>query len=281
MPGRSAAMTAMTAATIDQLSDGRMLLGIGSSGPQVSEGWHGVRFGQQLQRTREYIEVVRKALARERLEYHGQTIDLPLPDGPGKALKLTIAPVQDDMPIYLAAIGPKNTALAGEVADGWMPTLLSPEHLPLLRESLDEGAARAGRTLDGFDIAPTVNVNITDDVAGARDAVRPFMALYVGGMGSREKNFYNTLVQRYGFEDAAKEVQDLYLEGKKEEAAAALPDALIDLVSLVGPADRVRERLRAYADAGVGTLGVSPMAWTREERIRQLRLVAELAEDLV
>jgi F420-dependent oxidoreductase-like protein len=281
MPGRSAAMTAMTAATIDQLSDGRMLLGIGSSGPQVSEGWHGVRFGQQIQRTREYIEVVRRALARERLEYHGQTIDLPLPDGPGKALKLTIAPVQENMPIYLAAIGPKNTALAGEVADGWMPTLLSPEHLPLLRESLDEGAARAGRTLDGFDIAPTVNVNITDDVAGARDAVRPFMALYVGGMGSREKNFYNTLVQRYGFEDAAKQVQDLYLEGKKEEAAAALPDALIDLVSLVGPADRVRERLRAYADAGVGTLGVSPMAWTREERIRQLRLVAELAEDLV
>ncbi|HMJ33775.1 MAG TPA: LLM class F420-dependent oxidoreductase [Baekduia sp.] len=281
MPGRSAAMTAMTAATIDQLSDGRMLLGIGSSGPQVSEGWHGVRFGQQLQRTREYIEVVRKALARERLEYHGETIELPLPDGPGKALKLTIAPVQENMPIYLAAIGPKNTALAGEVADGWMPTLLSPEHLPLLRESLEEGAARAGRSLDAFDIAPTVNVNITDDVEGARDAVRPFMALYVGGMGSRDKNFYNTLVQRYGFEDAAQQVQDLYLEGKKEEAAAALPDELIDLVSLVGPADRVRERLRAYADAGVGTLGVSPMAWTRDERIKQLRLVAELAEDVI
>jgi F420-dependent oxidoreductase-like protein len=281
MPGRSAAMTAMTAATIDQLSDGRMLLGIGSSGPQVSEGWHGVRFAQQLQRTREYIEVVRKALARERLEYHGQTIELPLPDGPGKALKLTIAPVQADMPIYLAAIGPKNTALAGEVADGWMPTLLSPEHLPLLRESLDEGAARAGRSLESFDIAPTVNVNITDDVQGARDAVRPFMALYVGGMGSRDKNFYNMLVRRYGFEDAAREVQDLYLEGKKDEAAAALPDELIDMVSLVGPADRVRERLRAYADAGVGTLGVSPMAWTRDERIRQLQLVAELAEDVI
>ncbi|MCW3003701.1 MAG: class F420-dependent oxidoreductase [Conexibacter sp.] len=281
MPGRSAAMTAMTAATIDQLSDGRMLLGIGSSGPQVSEGWHGVRFAKQLQRTREYIEVMRKALARERLEYHGETIELPLPDGPGKALKLTIAPVQERMPIYLAAIGPKNTALAGEVADGWMPTLLSPEHLPLLRESLDEGAARAGRSLEGFDIAPTVNVNITDDVQGARDAVRPFMALYVGGMGSRDKNFYNTLVQRYGFEDAAREVQDLYLEGRKDEAAAALPEELIDLVSLVGPADRVRERLRAYADAGVGTLGVSPMAWTREERIKQLRLVAELAEDVI
>src|SRR3954447_12532556 len=132
MPGRSAAMTAMTAATIDQLSDGRMLLGIGSSGPQVSEGWHGVRFGRQIQRTREYIEVLRMALARERVEYHGETIELPLPDGPGKALKLTIAPVQERMPIYLAAIGPKNTALAGECADGWMPTLLSPEHLPML-----------------------------------------------------------------------------------------------------------------------------------------------------
>jgi F420-dependent oxidoreductase-like protein len=281
MPGRSAAMTAMTAATIDQLSDGRMLLGIGSSGPQVSEGWHGVRFAKQLQRTREYIEVLRIALARERLEYHGETIDLPLPDGPGKALKLTIAPVQERMPIYLAAIGPKNTALAGEMADGWMPTLLSPEHLPLLRESLEEGAARAGRTLDGFDIAPTVNVNVTDDVEGARDAVRPFMALYIGGMGSRDKNFYNTLVRRYGFEDAAQRVQDLYLDGKKDEAAAALPDELIDLVSMVGPADRVRERLRAYADAGVGTLGVSPMAWTRDERIRQLQLVAGLAEDLI
>jgi F420-dependent oxidoreductase-like protein len=281
MPGRSAAMTAMTAATIDQLSDGRMLLGIGSSGPQVSEGWHGVRFAKQIQRTREYIEVLRIALARERLEYHGETIELPLPDGPGKALKLTIAPVQERMPIYLAAIGPKNTALAGEVADGWMPTLLSPEHLPMLRSNLEEGAARAGRSLDGFDIAPTVNVNITEDhVDGARDAMRPFMALYIGGMGSRDKNFYNTLVQRYGFEDAAREVQDLYLAGKKEEAAAALPVDLIDLVSLVGPRDRVRERLRAFAQAGVGTLGVSPMAWTRDERIRQLRLVAELAEDV-
>ncbi|HEY4097499.1 MAG TPA: LLM class F420-dependent oxidoreductase [Baekduia sp.] len=281
MPGRSAAMTAMTAATIDQLSDGRMLLGIGSSGPQVSEGWHGVRFGKQIQRTREYIEVLRMALARERLEYHGETIDLPLPDGPGKALKLTIAPVQEHMPIYLAAIGPKNTALAGEMADGWMPTMVSPEHLPLLRESLDEGAARVGRSLDGFDIAPTVSLSITDDEAAGRDAVRPFMALYVGGMGSREKNFYNSNVARYGFEDAARKVQDLYLEGKREEAAAALPDELIDLVTLVGSRDRVRERLRVYADAGVGTLGLMPMAWTREERIQQLRMVAELAEDVI
>src|SRR3954464_7227639 len=145
MPGRSPAMAAMTAATLDQLSDGRMLLGLGSSGPQVSEGWHGVRFARQLQRTREYIEVVRKVLARERLEYHGETIELPLPDGPGRALKLTIAPVQDAIPIYLAAMGPKNTALAGEVADGWIPFLLSPEHLPQLRASLEGGAARAPR----------------------------------------------------------------------------------------------------------------------------------------
>jgi len=280
MPGRSAAMTAMTAATLDQLSDGRMLLGIGSSGPQVSEGWHGVRFAKQLQRTREYVEVVRMALRRERLEYHGETIDLPLPDGPGKALKLTIAPVQEEMPIYLAAIGPKNTELTGEIADGWLPTLVAPEHLGELRKPLEAGAARAGRSLDGFDIAPSVQVFVSEDRARARDLARPFLALYVGGMGSREKNFYNAIVRRYGFEDAAHEVQDLYLAGKKDEAAAALPDELIDLVALVGPKDVVRDRLRTYRDAGVGTLGVLPLAFTKDERLEQLRLVAGLAESL-
>jgi F420-dependent oxidoreductase-like protein len=278
MPGRSPAMTAMTAATLDQLSDGRMILGIGSSGPQVSEGWHGQRFGQQIQRTREYVAVVRKALSRERLEFQGETLQLPLPDGPGKALKLTIAPVQDRIPIYLAAIGPNNTRLAGEIADGWIPTLFSPEHVAEFRPLLEEGAGRAGRSLDGdFDIAPTVNVFVTDDLAAARDVMRPFLALYVGGMGSREKNFYNQLVQRYGFEDAARTVQDLYLEGRRDEAMAALPDELIDLVSLCGPADRVRERLEVFREAGVGTLGVSPMAWDRDGRLEQLRLVAELA----
>jgi F420-dependent oxidoreductase-like protein len=277
MPGRSAAMTAMTAATIDQLSDGRMVLGIGSSGPQVSEGWHGVRFASQLQRTREYVAVLRMALRRERVDFHGETLELPLPDGPGKALKLTIAPVQPAIPIYLAAIGPKNTALAGEIADGWIPTLFSPEHVSEFRPLLEEGAARAGRSLDGFAIAPTVNVFISDDIERARDLMRPLLALYVGGMGSREKNFYNALVRRYGFEDAAREVQDLYLEGKKEEAAAALPDELIDLVSLCGPRDRVRERLEIFREAGVHTLGVTPVAFTKEERLEQLRLVAELA----
>src|SRR5918999_958381 len=224
MPARSPAMTAMTAATIDNLSNGRMILGIGSSGPQVAEGWHGQRFAKQLQRTREYVAIVRQALDRERLEFDGETYTLPLPDGPGKALKLMIAPVQERIPIYIAAIGPKNTQLVGEVADGWLPTFFSPEHVGEFRDLLEEGASRAGRTLDGsFDIAPNVNVCIDDDVDKARDTMRPFLALYVGGMGSKEKNFYNALVRRYGFEEAADEVQTLYLEGKKDEAAAALP----------------------------------------------------------
>jgi F420-dependent oxidoreductase-like protein len=279
MPARSPAMTAMTAATLDQLSGGRMLLGIGTSGPQVAEGWHGQRFGKQLQRTREYVDVVRMALARERVEYHGETLELPLPDGPGKALKLTIAPVQERMPIYLAAIGPKNTALGAEIADGWIPTLFSPEHVSEFRPLLEEGFARAGggKGFDDFDIAPTVNVFITDDVEAARDAMRPFVALYVGGMGSRKQNFYNALVRRYGFEDAAQEVQDLYLEGKKDEAMAALPGELLDKVSLCGPPDVVRERLAVFRDAGVGTLMVSPMSVSFGDRLEQLRLVAELA----
>jgi F420-dependent oxidoreductase-like protein len=277
MPARSAAMTAMTAATVDQLSGGRMILGIGSSGPQVAEGWHGQRFARQLQRTRDYVAVVRMALARERVEFHGPTLELPLPDGPGKALKLTISPVQEQIPIYLAAIGPKNTALAGEIADGWIPTLLSPEHLSELRPLLAEGAARSGRSLDGFDIAPTVNVFVTGDLTRARDAMRPFIALYVGGMGSREQNFYNHLVSRYGFASEAKQVQELYLDGKREQAMAAISEKLIDTVSLCGPPDHVRERLAIYRDAGVGTLGVTPIAFTADERLEQLRLIAELA----
>jgi F420-dependent oxidoreductase-like protein len=277
MPARSPAMTAMTAATLDQLSGGRMLLGIGSSGPQVAEGWHGQRFARQLQRTRDYVAVVRKALNRERLEFHGETLELPLPDGPGKALKLTIAPVQERIPIYLAAIGPKNTQLAGEIADGWIPIFFSPENVGELRPLLEAGAARAGRSLDGFDIAPTVNVSIDDDLAAARDRMRPFIALYVGGMGSRKQNFYNALAVRYGFEEAARKVQDLYLDGRRDEAAAAVPDELVDTVTLCGPAERVRERIGVYRDAGVGTLGVTPVAGTKDERIAQVRLVAELA----
>ena len=274
IPARSPAMTAMTAATLDQLSDGRMIVGLGSSGPQVAEGWHGQRFPKQLQRTREYVEILRKALARERLEYDGEIYTLPLPDGPGKALKLTIAPVQERIPIYIAAIGPKNTQLAGEIADGWIPLFFSPEHVSDAKELLEEGAGRSGRSLDDFQISPSVQVRIDDDVDAARDAMRPFLALYVGGMGSPEKNFYNALVRRYGFEEAAEEVQELYLAGKKEEAAAALPDELIDTTTLVGPRDVIAERLAVYRDAGVGTLIVTPMAFEAEERKRMVRELA-------
>ena len=276
MPARSPAMTAMTAATLDQLSGGRMLLGIGSSGPQVAEGWHGQRFARQLARTREYVEIVRTALARQRLVYDGETYTLPLPDGPGKALKLTIAPVQERIPIYVAAIGPKNTELVGEIADGWIPMFFSPENVGEARRLLEQGAARAGRSLDGFDIAPSVQVAIDDDIERARDAMRPFVALYVGGMGSRKRNFYKALVERYGFEDAANEIQDLYLDGKKEEAAAAIPGELIDTVTLAGPRDHIRQRLAVYRDAGVGTLIVSPMAMDAEERKRIVRDLAEM-----
>jgi len=279
MPARTPAMTAMTAATLDNISDGRMILGIGSSGPQVAEGWHGQPFARQLQRTREYVEIVRKALARERLEYKGEIYELPLPDGPGKALKLTIGPVQERIPIYVAAIGPKNTQLTGEIADGWIPTFFSPEHVGEFRSLLEEGAARApnGKAIDAsFDIAPMVNLSIDDDVDRARDAMRPLLALYVGGMGSKDKNFYNALVRRYGFEEAADEVQDLYLSGKKDEAAAALPAELIDQTSLCGPKELVAERLAVYREAGVGTLICTPMAFDPEERKRMVRDVAEL-----
>jgi F420-dependent oxidoreductase-like protein len=276
IPGRSPAMTAMTAVTLDHLSGGRFSLGLGTSGPQVAEGWHGQRFGHQLARTREYVEIVRKALARERLTYEGEQFTLPLPNGPGKALKLMIAPVQERIPIYIAAIGPKNTELVGEIADGWLPVFFSPEHVDGSRGLLEAGATRSGRSLEGFDIAPTVQVSIDDDVERARDMMRPFIALYVGGMGSRDKNFYNQLVRRYGFEDAAGEIQDLYLAGKKQEAAAAIPPELIDLVTMCGPRERVAERLEVYREAGVGTLIASVMAPESEARRRTVRELAEM-----
>ena len=279
IPARSAAMTAMTAATIDNLSGGRMLLGLGTSGPQVSEGWHGVRFAKQLQRTREYVAVVRMALAHQKVEFHGETLELPLPDGPGKVLKLTIRPVQQQIPILLAVLGPKNVALAGEIADGWIPVFFSPEHTSALRAPLQEGAARAGRTLDEFRICPSVNVMISDDVESARNAMRPVLALYVGGMGSREQNFYNRLVSSYGFEREAEEVQELYLAGRRTEAMLALPDDLIDLVTIAGSKQRAQERIRAFRDAGVDSLIISPMALDNDERKEQLRLVAELARE--
>jgi F420-dependent oxidoreductase-like protein len=277
IPARSPAMTAMTAATLDQLSAGRFRLGLGLSGPQVAEGWHGQRYDRPLARTRDYLTVVRLALERKRVAYQGETLELPLPDGPGKALKLTITPMQQRLPIYLGAMGPRNLALAGELADGWLGFMYAPEHAAGFRGHLEQGAAHAGHDLDGFDVAPTVQVHVGDDIDAARDVMRPFLALYVGGMGSRERNFYNDQARRYGFERQAAEVQEHYLAGRKQEAAAALPAELIDLITLCGPAGRVRERLAAFRESGVGTLIAAPSAWTHEERLHQLRQLAELS----
>jgi F420-dependent oxidoreductase-like protein len=279
MPARSPAMTAMTAATLDNLSAGRFILGIGSSGPQVAEGWHGQRFAKQLKRTREYVEVVRQALRRERLEYHGETIELPLPDGPGKALKLTIAPVQERIPIYIAAIGPNNTRLVGEIGDGLLPMMFSPEHADVALGALWEGIETAGRERSDVKVCPSTNFHIGEDPDGAAEGMmRGAAALYIGGMGSRDKNFYNAAVSRYGFADAAKEIQDLFLEGKRAEAMAAIPHELLDTINLIGTREHVTERLRAFQGAGVDTLIVTPATVTRDGRIAQLRELAAAAE---
>jgi F420-dependent oxidoreductase-like protein len=284
MSARQPAATAMAAMTMDHLSGGRFVLGLGVSGPQVVEGWYGTPFAKPLARTREYIGILRDIWAREApVTNDGPHYALPYrgddATGLGKPLKASIHPLREDIPIFLGAEGPKNVALAAEICDGWLPTLFSPEHVAEFRPLLEEGFARAGdgKGFDGFEIAPMVNVMVSSDLEGARDLMRPYLALYVGGMGSREQNFYNALVRRYGFEEAAETVQSLYLDGRKEEAAAALPGALIDTVTLCGPPERVRERLAVFRDAGVGTLMVAPMAWTFDERLEQLRLVAELA----
>jgi F420-dependent oxidoreductase-like protein len=220
---------------------------------------------------------VRKALARETVTHDGEFYGLPLPGGPGKPLKLIIQPIQDHIPIYLAAIGPKNTALAAEIADGWLPTLFAPDHIDVFKPAIEEGAGRAGRSNGELDIAPMTSVAIEDDVDKARDMMRPYLALYIGGMGSRKKNFYNELVTRYGYGDDARKVQDLYLEHKYDQAMAAIPAELIDKISLCGSKDAVRERLEVYRNAGVGTLVVTPVAASVDERLRVMRDLAEIA----
>ncbi|SRR5579871_392304 len=256
MPARTPAMTAMTAATLDLLSGGRVLLGLGVSGPQVVEGWHGVPYGKPLVRTREYVEIIRTILKREKpLEHHGEHYDIPVRGGTGlgKPLKLIVHPLRDRIPIYLAAIGPKNVALAAEIADGWLPIFFSPRHMHVYREWLDEGFARAGGPKD-FDIAPGVIVNVGPSAEECRNTVKPHLALYVGGMGARDKNFYFNLVCRYGYEDAANKIQELYLAGRKAEAIAAVPDALVDDVALCGPKERIADRLPAWQNSGITTL---------------------------
>ncbi|MFB9236415.1 LLM class F420-dependent oxidoreductase [Plantactinospora siamensis] len=278
IPGRSPAMTAMTAATIDALSGGRFRLGLGVSGPQVSEGWHGVRFAKPLQRTREYVEIVKLAVGRKQVEYAGQHYTLPLPDGPGKALRLGFHPPREHIPIYLAAVGPRNLELAGELADGWLAIFFAPEFAAEQLASVAAGRARAGRELAGFDVVPSVPVVVGDDVASCAELVRWYAALYVGGMGSREQNFYNQLATRMGYGDAAREVQDLYLAKRQRDAAAAVPLEFIDRTSLLGPKERIAERMRAYAEAGVTTLSVTLFAADRESGVETLRTVAAAFE---
>ncbi len=282
IPARTPAMTAMTAATLDTLSGGRFRLGLGVSGPQVSEGWHGVRFAKPLGRTEEYVEIVRKALRRERLQYDGEHWTLPLPDGPGKPLKLTVHPVRERIPVYLASVGPKNLELTGRIADGWLAIFFAPEHAAVSLDPLKEGRRRSGHTgdaiMEGFDVVPTVPMVIGDDVEAAGAPIRAYAALYVGGMGSREQNFYNALASRMGFEAEAAKVQDLYLNKQYEEAAKAVPFEFIDQTSLIGPVERIRDRMHAYAEAGVTTLTVSPWASSLEGRIATLRTAAEALE---
>ena len=259
MPARTPANTAMTAMTLDALSGGRVLLGLGLSGPQVVEGWHGVAYGKPLARTREYVEIVRKAIAREApLEYAGEHYTIPYAGsdatGLGKPLKSILHPVRNRIPIYLAAIGPRNVALTAEIADGWLPIFYSPEREDIFNAHLDEGLAAAGRKAEELDIAPSVMVAAGDDVSACRDALRPFLALYIGGMGAKGRNFYNDLATRYGFGEAAEVIQDLYLEGRKDEAAAAVPDQLVDEIALVGPVDRIVDRLAAWKESRVGTM---------------------------
>ena len=275
IPARTPAMTAMTAATIDTLSGGRFRLGLGVSGPQVSEGWHGAKFDKPLGRTREYIDIIRLAFARERVSYSGEHYTLPLPDGPGKPLKMIIHPVREYMPIYLAAIGPKNLELAGEKCDGWLAIFFDPEFAQDQIASIRAGQQKAGRTDAAFDIVPTTPIVVGDDVKACADPIRGYASLYVGGMGSREQNFYNRLAVRMGYEKEAKEIQDLYLDRKYQEAAAAVPFEFIDRTALLGSVDRIAERMQVLAGAGVTTLNISGGGATQEERIATLRAAAE------
>jgi F420-dependent oxidoreductase-like protein len=271
-------MTAMTAATLDMMSGGRFLLGIGASGPQVSEGWYGEVYGKPLGRTREYVDILRKVWAREApLEHHGEHYDIPY-SGPGatglgKPLKIIVHPLRPEVPIYLAAIGPRNVALTAEIADGWLPIFFSPAHYAgAYQAAVEAGFAKAGggKSMANFDIAPTVPVVLGDDVDACRASVKPFIALYVGGMGAKGKNFYYDLAVRYGFQEAADRVQELYLAGRKEEATAAIPDELVDAVALCGPKRRIAERLERWQASPVGTLNMSTFD------VEAVRLMAEL-----
>jgi F420-dependent oxidoreductase-like protein len=267
IPGRTPANTAMTAATLDLLSGGRLLLGLGTSGPQVVEGWHGQPWAKPLGRTREYVEIVRTALRREVLEHHGEHYDIPYQDGTGlgKPLKLMARPLRSEIPIYIAAMSPKAVDQACDIADGWLPIFWSPER------SRDVFPRAVGQAGPEFDVAPSVPAILIDDVEAGRDFLKPYYALYVGGMGSKGKNFYNDLMRRYGYEGEAEKIQELYLDGLKRDAAEAVPDAFVDEVALIGPKERIAERLEAWKESGATTLLVST------QQPEALQALAEIA----
>ncbi len=265
---RSPALLAQTAVTLDILSRGRFILGLGTSGPQVVQGWHGVAFERPMQRMRETVDIVRRVLRREPLRFAGQVFQL------GQGLKLLARPPRPDLPIFLATLTPAGLRLTGEIADGWLPTLFAPEHLDVFRGDLARGAGAAGRSLALLEIAPSMPVCVDEDGSSARDALRPWVALYVGGMGSRARNFYTETVARYGFAEEARAVQDLYLSGRKAEAMQLIPEALIDAVTITGPPPRVRERLQVCAGAGVTLLLAAIHEKSQGERLRTLEILA-------
>jgi F420-dependent oxidoreductase-like protein len=284
---RTPALTAMTAAGLDYVSGGRFTLGIGASGPQVIEGFHGVPYTAPLGRTRELVEICRKVWRRERLEYQGRHYQIPLPadlgTGLGKPMKLINHLVRERIPIIIAAIGPKNVTMAAEVAEGWQPIFYLPERASeVWGDSLAAGKAKRDPSLGTLDVVVSAPLAITDDEDAATEllaTIRPMLALYIGGMGAKGRNFYHDLACRYGFEAEAQAIQDLYLSGKKDDAAAAVPDELVRRSSLIGPASYVHERLEVLHASGVTTLNVTPMAGSAAERVRLIEWIRDLAGD--
>ena len=283
VPARQSAAAAMAGVTIDALSGGRFIFGFGPSGPQVSEGWYGVPYEKPWGRTREYVEIVKRIVAREdRLAYQGKHFTLPLTQGEGvtgqgKALKLNVHPVRNEIPIYLGAIGRKSVELSAEIADGWIPIFFSVDKWQdAWGEHIEAGLGKGGRSREDFQVSPSVQVAIDGDLDAARGLVKAGLLLYLGGMGSRKTNFYVDLTHRFGFGDAADEVQSLYLDGKRDQAYAAIPDELVDATAMIGTEDEVAERVKRFADAGVDRMIVSPMHGNAEENLATLEKLADM-----
>jgi F420-dependent oxidoreductase-like protein len=281
VPARQPAAAAMAGITIDALSGGRFIFGFGPSGPQVSEGWYGVPYAKPWGRTKEYVEVVKEIVAREgRLEHSGEHYTLPLTEGEGvtgqgKALKLNVHPIRNEIPVYLGAIGRKSVEIAAEIADGWIPIFFSVDKWQeAWGEHIEAGLSKSGRTREDFAVSPSVQVAIDGDLDAARGLVKAGLLLYLGGMGSKKTNFYADLTRRFGFAEVADEVQSLYLDGKREEAYAAIPDELVDATAMIGTEDEVAERVKRFSDAGVDRMIVSPMHGNHDENVRCLEKLA-------